>query len=168
MCDNRAVTSPGVKGLVVLGVGAVLTGCATQHQTAQALTIVGAAAVVVGASMAADQQCYAGGPEGAAGYCGPGWSKGARNAGTGVAVAGVGLAAAGYALMPKGPDVSLPPAPVGPVSAAPYRLVRPGVPEAPLPATLPVAPEPAPAVEPECRPGGSASAETASKDACHD
>ena len=164
MCDNRVVMTPGVKGLVALGVGAALTGCATQSQTAQALTIAGAAAVVVGASMASDQQCYAGGPEGAAGYCGPGLSKGARSAGTGVAVAGVGLAAAGYALMPKGPDVTLRRAPVGPAPEAPYRLVRP--PEAPSSESTLPAMEPSPAVPPGCRPEGSAATETASKEGC--
>ena len=171
--------TPGVKGLVALGVGATLTGCATQYQTAQALTIAGAAAVVIGASMAADQQCYALGPEGAAGYCGSGWSKGARDAGKGVALAGVGLAAAGYALMPKGPDVTLRPARVGPVLAVPHRLVRQGVlPEAapePSPELAPgcpagtasaAAPEPSPELAPGCRPAGSALSEAASNESC--
>jgi len=164
MCDNRAMT-PGVKGLVALGVGAALTGCATQYQTAQALTIAGAAAVVIGASVAADEQCYAVGPEGAAGYCGSGWSKGARNAGTGVAIAGVGLAAAGYALMPKGPDVTLQLAPVRPMMPSGwYRSMR----QRPRPEVAPpeAVPEPSPEAEPECRPAGSAAREGAANESC--
>ncbi len=79
----------------VLGFGAL--GCATQQGTSQAMTIAGAAAVVVGASMAANNRCQDVTPEGGgpAAFCSSGLSRGARNAGTGVAVAGAALAAAG-------------------------------------------------------------------------
>jgi hypothetical protein len=112
-------------GFVAVGVGAGFLGCASQQQTAQALTVVGAAAVVVGASMASDEECYgAPGEGGGNAYCSPGYGKATRNAGTGLAAAGVGLAAAGYAMTPKGPDrtQSLSRAPVDP--ASPYRLIR--------------------------------------------
>jgi hypothetical protein len=108
--------------------GGVLTGCATQRATSQALTIVGAAAVVVGASMAAgDGHCYdSGSPGSPLVHCSPGLSKGARQAGTATAVVGAGLAAAGYALEPKGPDTLQPAQPsAAPVAGSPYRLVRP-------------------------------------------
>lgn len=120
---------------LVAVVGVSLAGCATQQATAQALTVAGAAALVLGASMAADEHCHLAGPGdgGVTGYCAAGLSQGARNVGKGLAVAGVGLAATGYALTPKGPDRSLPAAaPRAP--AAPYRLIRhapPPEPEAP-------------------------------------
>jgi hypothetical protein len=148
MCDNR--TMAWLRGFVAVGVSAGLSGCASQHQTAQALTIVGAAAVVVGASMASDEQCYETGPGegGGNGYCSAGYSKATRNTGKGLAAAGVGLAAAGYAMTPKGPDRTraVSRAPVDPVS--PYRLIR----RDPPPEQAAAAPEAAPA-------GAGASAE---------
>ncbi len=106
------------------GAGALTSGCATQQSAAQALTVAGAAAVLVGASLAADNNCYAS-AEGAAGaHCSPGLSKGTRQAGTAVALAGVGVAAAGYAMQSKGPDQRSLPAPAPRAPTAPYRLVR--------------------------------------------
>jgi hypothetical protein len=132
----RRLLGSGSLGWFLLGTavpGTALTGCASQQATAQALTVVGAAAVVVGASMAADEQCYAasesGGGPGA--YCSPALSSGGRKVATGVAVAGVGLAAAGYALTPKGPD-RFRPAQSDPALPPTYRLIR-AAPEA-LPA----------------------------------
>ncbi len=118
----------GARGGLALGVGGLLLACATQNATSQAMTIAGAAAVVLGASMAADGNCYASG-EGSAGvYCSPGLSRGARRTGTGIAVAGAALAGVGYALKPKGPDrmqsLQAPP----PSTSSPYRLVRPAPP----------------------------------------
>ena len=121
------------------GAGVLTSGCATQQSTAQALTIAGAAAVLVGASLAADNNCYAS-AEGAAGaYCSPGLSKGTRRAGTAVALAGVGVAAAGYALQPKGPDRRSLPAPAPRAPTEPYRLIRTSAPG--------TAPQPGPAQE---------------------
>jgi hypothetical protein len=110
-----------MSGLVMSGVGALTSGCATQQSTAQALTIAGAAAVLVGASLAADNNCAAS-MEGA--YCSPGLSKSTRRVGTGVALAGVGVAAAGYALQPKGPDRRTLAAPAPRAPTDPYRLIR--------------------------------------------
>jgi hypothetical protein len=139
MCDTLGMVPRRQSArALLLGVASALPGCATQHHTAQALTIAGAAAVVVGASLAADEQCYDAGPGegGVQAYCAPGLSKGARTAGKGLAVAGVGLAAAGYALKPKGPDRWQRPAPdPDAVPASPYRLVRPE----PAPAAAPAA-----------------------------
>lgn len=112
-------------GAVAVGVGsASALGCATQQDTAQALAIAGTAAVIIGASMAADNgQCYAEAGGGAA-YCSPGLSKAARHAGTATAVAGAGVAAAGYALQPKGPDVNRHPHTAVAAPTSPYRLIR--------------------------------------------
>ncbi|HEU4577620.1 MAG TPA: hypothetical protein VFS67_05165 [Polyangiaceae bacterium] len=112
-----------MSGLVLSGAGALTSGCATQQSTAQALTIAGAAAVLVGASLAADDNCSAS-LEGVGAYCSPGLSKGTRRAGTAMAVAGVGVAAAGYALQPRGPDRRSAPAPAPRAPAEPYRLIR--------------------------------------------
>jgi len=106
MCDTHRMR-PGraqvwFAGLVLASGSA---GCATQSSAAQALAIVGTAAVIVGAAMADGSDCYQD-PQGTSGpevYCSPGLSKGARKAGTAIAAAGVGAAAAGYALQPKGP-----------------------------------------------------------------
>lgn len=115
--------------------GAGVMGCASQHDTAQALTIAGAAAVVVGASLAADSPCHEGpgGGGAVAAYCSPGASRGVRRAGTAAALAGVGVAAAGYALQPKGPDRLAPPRSNLPAAAAPYRLIRAVPPEGAVP-----------------------------------
>jgi hypothetical protein len=113
-----------MSGLVMSGAGALTSGCATQQSTAQALTIAGAAAVLVGASLAADNNCYASPEGGPATYCSSGLSKGTRRAGTGLALAGVGAAAAGYALQPKGPDRRSLPAPAPRAPTEPYRLIR--------------------------------------------
>jgi hypothetical protein len=129
-----------------LGLGLVSSGCANRSASATALTAVGAAAVIVGASLAADNDCNhspnAAGPP----HCSPGLSKSTRNAGTALAVAGVGAAAAGYALQPKGPDqLGAAPAPRAPTQ--PYRLIRRAP---PAPAAEPAVPEvasPAPAPE---------------------
>jgi hypothetical protein len=135
-----AVGSLRLVGLAlgVAGVG----GCATQHGTSQALTVAGAAAVVVGASMAADEQCY-GAPSGGAALvdCAANTSKGVRNTGTAIAVAGVGLAAAGYALKPKGPDnlQRVRPEPDA-APASPYRLIRRDPPPEPPPEPTPEPP----------------------------
>jgi hypothetical protein len=158
MCDNRTMT--WLRGFVALGVSAGLLGCASQHQTAQALTVVGAAAVVVGASMASDEQCYEAGPGegGGNGYCSPGYGKATRNAGKGLAAAGVGLAAAGYAMTPKGPDRTqqISPAPVDP--ASPYRLIRRDPPpEQAIAPTQGASAEPAPS--PECSAEGAPATE---------
>jgi hypothetical protein len=180
MCDNREMLARGLRagrraGSVVAA-GSVLVaalalgGCATQHQTAQALTIAGAAAVIVGASLAADSNCYDTGEGPVEAYCTGRASKSARNVGKGVAVAGVGLAAAGYALTPRGPDRmrrvrSDPPQ----APSSPYRLIRrDDTPEEPTaeesldgvaPGPLQPALGPAPAAEPDpptvCRPEGS-------------
>ena len=93
----------------MLGLGAawLLAGCATQKDTSRTLSIAGTAAVVAGATMASDTRCYDGGfAVGGGGNlnCAPSLGRGARQAGTAIAVAGAGLAAAGYALEPKGPD----------------------------------------------------------------
>jgi hypothetical protein len=137
----RKILMSGVPGILFAGVlggsilgGGVLGGCATQSATSQALTIVGAAAVVVGASMAAgDGHCQdSGSPGSPLVHCSPGLSKGARQAGTATAVVGAGLAAAGYALEPKGPDTLQPAQPsAAPVPGSPYRLVRPPLKAAP-------------------------------------
>jgi hypothetical protein len=150
VCDNQSMMAGLLRGagviLAVVGVG----GCATQHGTSQALTVAGAAAVVVGASMAADEQCY-GSPSGGAALvdCAANTSTGVRNTGKAIAVAGVGLAAAGYALKPKGPDNlqrvrSDPDA----APASPYRLIR----RDPQPESLP---EPTPEPPSEAAPGGA-------------
>jgi len=147
---------------LLLGVASALPGCATQHDTAQALTIAGAAAVLVGASMAADEQCYSAGPGegGVQAYCAPGLSKGARTAGKGLAVAGVGLAAAGYALKPKGPDRWQRAAPdPDAVPASPYRLVRPE--PVPEPLEEPSPEQPAPEGAAPAAPAGPPSAPAA-------
>jgi hypothetical protein len=132
LCDTRAMRSRVCRvvnwllmsGLVMSGAGALTSGCATQQSTAQALTVAGAAAVLVGASLAADNNCSAS-AEGATGsYCSSGLSKGTRQAGTAVALAGVGVAAAGYALQSKGPDQRSLPAPAPRAPTAPYRLIR--------------------------------------------
>lgn len=116
------------RGVLALGVGALLGACATQNATSQAMTIAGAAAVVVGASMGSDGNCYGSGEGSAAVYCSPGLSRGARRTGTGIAVAGAALAGVGYALKPKGPDrmqsLQAPP----PSTSSPYRLIRPASP----------------------------------------
>ena len=124
-------------------------GCATQSSTAQALAIVGTAAVIVGAAMADGSDCHED-PQGSSGpevYCPPGPSKGARKAGTALAVAGVGAAAAGYALQPKGPDRRNQAATAPRAPTQPYRLIRqtppepdPAPPEAATP-SAPAAPE---------------------------
>jgi hypothetical protein len=87
------------------------------------LTTAGAAAVIVGASLAADNQCYPSAQGAGPAYCSPGLSKSGRKAATGLAIAGVGAAAAGYALQPKGPD-QLAPAPAPRAPTSPYRLIR--------------------------------------------
>jgi hypothetical protein len=122
--DTRSRWTAG--WLLSWGLGAALSsaGCATQESTAQALAIAGTAAVIVGASMAADGGCYAAAEEGPAAYCSSGLSKSTRQAGTAVAVAGVGVAAAGYALQPKGPDRLHRPAPAPRAPTQPYRLIR--------------------------------------------
>jgi hypothetical protein len=126
-----ARSAVAVSGGVLSG-ALLLSGCATQHGTAQALTIAGAAAVIVGASIASDSECYED-PEGGGGYCSPSLSRGTRRAGTALAVAGAGAAAVGYALQPKGPD-RLQRAPANlPAPAAPYRLIRPVSPEPEVP-----------------------------------
>jgi hypothetical protein len=140
MCDNRVMTVGWLTGMAS-GVGILLTlSCATQQQTAQALTIAGAAAVLVGASMAADEQCQAASP-GEAGYCPPGFSEGTRNVGKGLAVAGVGAAAAGYALTPKGPDRRQGVSAAAVAPGSPYRLVRAAPAEPTVPAPSGVVPE---------------------------
>jgi hypothetical protein len=135
MCDNPQMWTLGntrslLAGPIIVGFGtASMLSCATQQDTAQALAIAGTAAVIIGASMAADNgECYAEAGGGAA-YCSPGLSKTARRAGTATAVAGAGVAAAGYALQAKGPDVNrhAHTAPTGPTS--PYRLIRKAPPE---------------------------------------
>jgi hypothetical protein len=139
-------------------VGSLGFGCASQASTAQALAIAGTAAVIVGASLAADNDCTEA-AEGAGSpvvYCSPGLSKSTRKAGTAVAVAGAGVAAAGYALQPKGPDGLHRPAPAPRAPTQPYRLIRKAPPE-PV-STEPVSPEsvspaePAPGVLPETAP----------------
>jgi len=114
------------KWLLLSGLGAGLlgSGCATQESTAQALAIAGTAAVIVGASLAADGNCYDPAETAGTVYCSSGLSKGTRKAGTAVALAGVGVAAAGYALQPKGPDRLRRPAPAPRAPTQPYRLVR--------------------------------------------
>jgi hypothetical protein len=151
----------GLLRVVVLALGAAgVGGCATQQGTSQALTVVGAAAVVIGASMAADAQCYDGPAEGSAlVYCAENTSKGVRNTGKAIAVAGVGLAAAGYALEPKGPDNQrrVRPDPDA-APASPYRLIRRDPPsEPPSEPAEPVDP-PGDLVEPPtpCPPGATA------------
>ena len=146
MCDTHCMR-PGraqvwFAGLVLASSSA---GCATQSSTAQALAIVGTAAVIVGAAMADGDDCYQD-PQGTSGpevYCSPGLSKGARKAGTAIAVAGVGAAAAGYALQPKGPDRRSTAASAPRAPTQPYRLIRQTPPE----------PEPTPAL-----PGAAAAA----------
>ena len=151
MCDTHAMR-PGraqvwLVGLVLASGSA---GCATQSSTAQALAIVGTAAVIVGAAMADGDDCYQD-PQGSSGpevYCSPGLSKGARKAGTAIAAAGVGAAAAGYALQPKGPDRRSQAATAPRAPTQPYRLIRQTPPE----------PEPAP---PEVTAPGAATASSA-------
>lgn len=143
--------------IVALGVGMALSACATQQATSQAMTIAGAAAVVIGASMAADEQCYSAGPGegGLQGYCSPGLSKGERTAAKGLAAAGVGLAAAGYALKPKGPDrMQRAPADPDAAPASPYRLIRREPEPAPEPPATDEAAPSAPAAAPELTPSG--------------
>jgi hypothetical protein len=176
LCDNEGMSArllqeriatlaaPLVASWVAL---LALGGCATQHQTAQALTIAGAAAVIVGASMASDSDCQDPGEGAVEVYCGPRLSKAGRNVGKGVAVAGVGLAAAGYALQPKGPDRMRGPRsdPSG-EPPSPYRLIRrdpPPEPVAPEAAASEAAAPEATPPEPNasegpatCRPEGSA------------
>jgi hypothetical protein len=110
-------------GWSVLWLAGGSSGCATQQASAQALTIAGAAAVMVGASMASDTQCASAGDVGGPSvYCAPSSSREVRHAGTALAVAGVGAAAAGYALMPRGPDrVQVAPAVA---AGSSYRLIR--------------------------------------------
>lgn len=130
-------------------------GCATQSSTAQALAIVGTAAVIVGASMADGDDCYQD-PQGSSGpevYCSPGLSKGARKAGTALAVAGVGTVAAGYALQPNGPDRRTRAATAPRAPTQPYRLIR----QAP--------PEPEPAPPPASTPSEPAASEPAASEA---
>jgi hypothetical protein len=150
--------------IVALSVGVALSACATQQATSQAMTIAGAAAVVIGASMAADEQCYAAGPGegGLQGYCSPGLSKGERTAAKGLAAAGVGLAAAGYALKPKGPD-RMQRAPADPDAApsSPYRLIR----REPEPAAQPPAPDEGVPSQPAPTPELTSSGPPASEDA---
>jgi hypothetical protein len=106
-----------------LGLGLLGSGCASRDATASLLTTAGAAAVIVGVSMAADTQCHPARQGSGPAYCSSGLSKGTRNAGTALAIAGVGAAAAGYALQPKGPDQQHPAsAPRAPTR--PYRLLR--------------------------------------------
>jgi hypothetical protein len=167
MCDNQGMLARALgagAAQVVSGssiaTALLLGGCATQQQTAQALTIAGAAAVIVGASMAADSDCYNPGEGAVEPYCNPRLSKGARNVGKGVAVAGVGLAAAGYALTPRGPDRMRQARSDPPVaSSSPYRLIRhepPPEATAPNPADPnPADPDPADAVPPDAVPPGA-------------
>lgn len=137
-----------VRCAVFFVLGFSTLGCATQQATSQAMTIAGAAAVVVGASMAANNRCHDVTPEGGGpgAFCSSGLSRGARNVGTGVAVAGAALAAAGYALQPKGPDRLQGGANALPAPAWPYRLARP----APAVAGPPAAPAEPAAVEQGC------------------
>ncbi|MEO8178009.1 MAG: hypothetical protein ABI895_04160 [Deltaproteobacteria bacterium] len=87
------------------------------------MTIAGTAAVIIGASLAADGDCAEALEIGGPGYCSSGLSRGTRQAGTAVALAGLGAAAAGYALQPRGPDRTRPAlAPLAP--SQPYRLIR--------------------------------------------
>lgn len=156
MCDNSRMFASWQRVVgVALGVAGV-GGCATQQGTSQALTVVGAAAVVVGASMAADTQCYGAASEGPASVdCARNTSKGVRNAGKGLAVAGVGLAAAGYALKPKGPDNmqrARPDPDAAP--ASPYRLIR----REPLPEPEPELPAEVSPVSAAGTPEGAATA----------
>jgi hypothetical protein len=111
-----------------LGLGISGSGCASQQSTAQALAIAGTAAVIIGASLAADGDCTEALEVGGVGYCSSGLSRGTRQAGTAVALAGLGAAAAGYALQPRGPDRTRPAlAPLAPTQ--PYRLIRTTPPE---------------------------------------
>jgi hypothetical protein len=105
------------------------SGCATQASTAQALAIAGTAAVIIGASLAADGDCSETIEAGGFGYCSPGLNRGTRHAGTAVAFAGLGVAAAGYALQPNGPDRSRRPAPAALAPTQSYRLIRTTPPE---------------------------------------
>jgi hypothetical protein len=153
-----------------LALGAL--GCATQQATSQAMTIAGAAAVVVGASIAADSRCHDVTPGGAgpAAFCSSGLSRGTRNVGTGVAVAGAALAAAGYALQPKGPDRLQGGGNALPVPAGPYRLVRPtpATPEAPAVPAVAAPPKegcPAPAAMPGAEEPSENAAATQADDA---
>jgi hypothetical protein len=77
----------GLRWALVGGLGLAGSGCASPAATSRLLTTAGAAAVVVGASLAADSQCYPS-PQGAAGpaYCSPGLSKSGRKAATGLAL----------------------------------------------------------------------------------
>ncbi len=173
ICDNACMMGSWLGGrIVAFGAAVALTGCATQQATSQALTIAGAAAVVIGASMAADEQCYAAGPGegGVQSYCSPGLSKGGRNVSKGLAVAGVGLAAAGYALEPKGPD-RLKRAPANPdaAPASPYRLIRREPVSEPEPTSeTPGAPEarPSPASAEACRADGSVGSASGGGSSC--
>ena len=133
-----------------LGLGILGSGCASQQSTAQALAIAGTAAVIVGASLALDGSCET--PEaGGFGYCSPGLSKGARQAGAAVAFAGLGAAAVGYALQPKGPDLTRRPAPAPLAPNQRYRLIRTTPPE-PDPSETEAAPEAETAPEREAVP----------------
>jgi hypothetical protein len=122
-----------MRSLLLSGLGlGFLSGCATQASTAQALAIAGTAAVIIGASLAADGNCSEAIEAAGLGYCSPGLSRGSRHAGTAVAFAGLGVAAAGYALQPNGPDRSRRPAAAPLAPSQPYRLIRTTAPEAAL------------------------------------
>jgi hypothetical protein len=172
----RRLLGSGGFGLFLLGAAVpagILPGCASQQTTAQALTVVGAAAVMVGASLASDDQCYDGGSgsEGPMVYCSPSLSRSGRKVATGVAAAGVGLAAAGYALTPKGPDQFHRP-PAAPVPGSQYRLIR-ATPEEGTPAGQAGAPgtaEPAGASPTrQCEPAGQPPLQSATGEpACSD
>lgn len=110
-------------GWGLAGISLASTGCATRDATSSVLTTAGAAAVIVGATMAADTHCYQSSHSAGGAYCSPGLSKSTRNAGTALAIAGVGAAAVGYALQPRGPD-QLGPAPSPRAPTRPYRLLR--------------------------------------------
>lgn len=116
----------GYWGLCLAG-SVWLGGCATRQGTAQAMTVAGAAAVIVGASLAADNACAGATDDGGAFvHCSSRVSPGVRRAGTAMAIAGAGVAAAGYALQPKGPDRLVPARPSAlPPPALSPRLVRP-------------------------------------------
>ncbi len=152
--------------MVGLGWACALSGCATQKDTSKALSVAGAAAVIVGATMASSTQCYDALPATGGGNanCAPSLSRGARQAGTALAAAGAGVAAAGYALEPKGPDVKKRPAKSSPEPAFERpRLPRrePDPPSVPETATTPgvtLAGEATGAdASGPCRPSGSAS-----------
>jgi len=143
-----------------LGLGILSSGCATQASTAQALAIAGTAAVIIGASLAADGDCSETMEAGGFGYCSPGLNSASRHAGSAVAFAGLGVAAAGYALQPNGPDRSRRPAPAALAPTPSYRLIRTSPPE-PDPSELEGALEAAPSdveAAPEANEGSSSPA----------